>query len=73
MSYGKMASMLAACAVALLPIVTFANSSKDILPNKELSPVTRVLTSEERILEQEKSSVCGTGQIYAGTVIIRSS
>jgi hypothetical protein len=56
------------CMRGLLPRVTFSKSPDDMFPKREPSIQTRILTSEEKILEQEKGSVCDTGQIYAGTV-----
>jgi hypothetical protein len=55
--------------IALLPSTTWAGSSADIETDKNRgrqSVEQRIL--DERIIEQIKGSVCGTGPFYAGNV-----
>ena len=57
--------------IALLPSTTRAGPSVDIETDKERGKQRveqRILDEPARIIEQIKSSVCGTGPFYAGNV-----
>ena len=57
--------------IALLPGTTWAGPSADVETDKERSRQRveqRILDERSRIIEQIKSSVCGTGPFYAGNV-----